>query len=423
MTISGLKSSPEWHTEIDNEIFDLLYWKNETSLDKICAIAKEKIYAEDLKNSTISEKVVNQKIESLKHAFASVVHKFQNIPRNTGWDYFEHQLRVAYNILYKSRKPTLRKLLIALHHDSIEDTDFWFSTLEETLDEKVALWVLSISKKPFWEFIKKWVNFSKNIFLNKEQIQEIKDSEILNEEWDNLSIEYLEKKYNSPENITQKEKELELLWLNSISDYDKFRIIQSTKILNRKWLLSDKYREKKKVSPDRITPEEKWAEELYSNLKKQYKDLRNDEYFSHMLEVKDFDFKYSFIKETSCLNNFFNHVILLSKKEYLLLTQEELQEIALDALEVKFFDRLDNLETTEYYKEQTPQNLKKANDKIKETEKYFYKIANEFDSIEWTEFASMLFFEVERLKNFIKEKEFQQTINQSKWWVEWTLAK
>lgn len=407
MTISGLKPSHEWHTEIDNEIFDLLYWKNETSLDKICAIAKEKIYAEDLKNSTISEKVVNQKIESLKHAFASVVHKFQNIPRNTGWDYFEHQLRVAYNILYKSRKPTLRKLLIALHHDSIEDTDFWFSTLEETLDEKVALWVLSISKKPFWEFIKKWVNFSKNIILTQEQIQEIKDSEILNEEWDNLSIEYLEKKYNSPENITQKEKELELLWLNSISDYDKFRIIQSTKILNRKWLLSDKYREKKKVSPDRITPEEKWAEELYCNLKKQYKDLRNDEYFSHMLEV----------------NDFLNHVIWLSTKEYLLLTQEELQEIALDALEVKFFDRLDNLETTEYYTEQTLQNLKKANDKIKETQKYFYKIASEFDSIEWTDFASMLFFEVERLKNFIKEKEFEQTLEQIKWWVEDTLAK
>lgn len=423
MTISGLKSSPEWHTTIDNEIFDLLYWKNETSLDKICSIAKEKIYAEDLKNWKITELVVNQKIESLKHAFASVVHKFQNIPRNTGWDYFEHQLRVAYNILYKSRKPTLRKLLIALHHDSIEDTDFWFSTLEETLDEKVALWVLSISKKPFWEFIKKGFNFSKSISLTQEQRQEIIEFKILNEEWDNLSIKYLERKYNFPENITQKEKELESLWINSLSDFDKFRIIQSSRIVNRKWLLSDKYREKKKVSPDRITTEEKWAEELYCNLKKQYKDVRNKEYFSHMLEVNDFDFKYFFRKETSCLNNFLNHVIWLSKKEYLLLTKEELQEIALDALEVKFFDRLDNLETTEYYKEQTPQNLKKANDKIKETQKYFYKIASEFDSIEWTEFASMLFFEVERLKNFIKEKEFQQTINQSKWWVEWTLAK
>jgi hypothetical protein len=46
---------------------------------------------------------------------------------------------VAYNILNNSHAPSLRKLLIALHHDSIEDTDYDFHTLETSLNIKIAL--------------------------------------------------------------------------------------------------------------------------------------------------------------------------------------------------------------------------------------------------------------------------------------------
>ncbi|MDD5770383.1 MAG: hypothetical protein PHE25_05430 [Candidatus Gracilibacteria bacterium] len=87
----------------------------------------------------------------------------------------------------------------------------------------------------------------------------------------------------------------------------------------------------------------------------------------------------------------------------------------LDALEVKFWDRLDNLETSEIYKdfdkdgrrktqEQIEKDIGKAERKITETEKYFYKIALEFDRIMKTDFSSLLCIEVAKLKNFVMTK-------------------
>jgi len=63
------------------------------------------------------------------------------------------------------------------------------------------------------------------------------------------------------------------------------------------------------------------------------------------------------------------------------LSKEEIKEVCLDALEVKFWDRIDNLRTTEIYENFTYDNYKKAQRKIVETEKYFYKIALEFDNL------------------------------------------
>jgi len=77
-----------------------------------------------------------------------------NIKRNDWSDTFDHLLRVTYAIL-ESDNPTLLKVLIAINHDNLEDTDIDFNWLKNTYwTSDIALWVDLISKKPFCSFIK-----------------------------------------------------------------------------------------------------------------------------------------------------------------------------------------------------------------------------------------------------------------------------
>lgn len=243
--------------------------------------AKQVLYWDDLKKWVISKEFVDDRLKALKHAFNWAKHKFQDRERNNWGNYFEHQLRVAYSILEKSKTPTLKKLLIALHHDSIEDTNITHEWLAENFEEHVSLWVAALSKKPFTSFIK---DHQQNpASLTENDLNRLKDLWIFSEDSDYLSEEYLEKKYNSPETLTDEDKRLENLWLNSLTDTEKFEIVESAWVLNSKWLLSDKYLRNKRFNPEKITLEEKFAEELYKKLEKKYKPVRDNEYFSHMI--------------------------------------------------------------------------------------------------------------------------------------------
>jgi hypothetical protein len=62
-------------------------------------------------------------------------------------------------MLEYSQKPSLSKVLIAMYHDIIEDTDIDFDWLKKTHGcPNIALGVELISKKPFSNFIEKDVS-------------------------------------------------------------------------------------------------------------------------------------------------------------------------------------------------------------------------------------------------------------------------
>jgi len=119
------------------------------------------------------------------------------------------------------------------------------------------------------------------------------------------------------------------------------------------------------------------------------------------------DYEYIVSESTPALNAFFNYALSIASYPNLRirLTPNEIQDVALSALEVKFWDRIDNLRTTEAYKYPTPYNITKAKRKLQETKDYFFKISQEFDKIKGTDFKMYLFFEVKRLQLFLAEFE------------------
>jgi len=270
-----------------------------------------------------------EKLKFLKQSYEISRAKMYNIKRNDWTDTFDHLLRVTYYIL-ESKNPTLLKVLIALNHDNLEDTDIDFNWLKVTYwIPDIALWVDIISKKPFCNFIE--------------------DSKI---KW---------------------------------SDYQNFEKIEEIWILNDKWLLSDDFLTRNQNN--NTSKEEKNALSEYKILEKKYKRIRNETNFNHMLNF----------------NTFYSHTLRQRNIYKLRITTDKVRLIALDALEVKYWDRIDNLKTSEIYTIFNEQTLKKARRKIKETEKYFYDISKKTHQY----IHVLIKQEVERLRTYIIVKEME----------------
>lgn len=78
--------------------------------------------------------------------------------RKDGTSYIDHLVQTLKNTIKYDETFDHDSVLIALLHDSIEDTNETFETLQSKYGNIVALWVSSLSKKPFWEYIPQWNN-------------------------------------------------------------------------------------------------------------------------------------------------------------------------------------------------------------------------------------------------------------------------
>ncbi len=73
---------------------------------------------------------------NLAYAFVKEHFHFEDL-RDTGDRYFEHLVRTAYNIMEKTKNPSRLKILIALLHDVIENTNFiGFSDISNMFHDK-----------------------------------------------------------------------------------------------------------------------------------------------------------------------------------------------------------------------------------------------------------------------------------------------
>lgn len=98
-----------------------------------------------------------QSFDCFHRTFYALYHlmkkKFKDRYRKiSGERYFEHLRWVVYNVL-ELPNPNTDKVLIAIAHDSIEDTNKSYETLNEDYEYKVALSVLALSKEPWENYI------------------------------------------------------------------------------------------------------------------------------------------------------------------------------------------------------------------------------------------------------------------------------
>lgn len=379
-------------------------WSPERQIQVFRRMIREYIY----KDSNLSEERITKALQAFKSAYELSKYKFQDIERNTGWRYFDHLIRVMQYVIVHSWVSSIKKTLIAICHDLVEDTDVDFNTLRCIFWTHIALWTLLISKEPIKNFIK--INTPRK--LNNLELSQVK--KITTENWKKLKESYLKFKYKLPQYLVEDEILAEILFIESKTDFELFDIVKESWILNSKWLISDEYLQRKSYHPESITPEERWVEELYDTIDEKYKDIRNAKYFSHMLSDKKVDYEEKIDENTHCLNKFYNHALSLvaSPNLWIKIDKETIKQIVLDAIEVKFRDRIDNLRTTEIYSVYNEKNAHKAKRKIGETKKYFLLISKEFDKLMWTDFYNLIKSEIDKLELLI--------INNHTWWfIEW----
>lgn len=322
-------------------------WSPERQVEVFWHMVEKNIYH----SLELSEERKNKALQAFTNAYELVKYKFQDIERNTGWRYFDHLIRVMQYVILNTKEPSIKKTLIAICHDLIEDTDIDFYTLKSIFGTYIALATVIISKEPIY------------VFLNAED-----------------------------------EKVLER--------------IQEVWILNLKWIPSDEFLQRKSYNPESITSEELDAFQEYKALEEKYKNMRDENYFLHIHAQKWEEYKYKIDPRTPCMNKFFSHAISLLSGTHtpLKISYPEISQIIFDALEVKFWDRIDNLRTTEIYNEWSEKNLKKAERKTKETMKYFFAISKEFDMLRGTDFYNIMRKEVIKIQEYIIQKRIELTL-------------
>ncbi len=113
----------------------------------------EKIYNNTLDESNIDEfRDFSRKFTGLYYIMKD---KFEGINRSSWERYFEHLREVVENVL-ELPNPNMNKVLVALAHDSIEDTNITYETLSDLYGHEVALAVQAISKDSWEDYQEQW---------------------------------------------------------------------------------------------------------------------------------------------------------------------------------------------------------------------------------------------------------------------------
>lgn len=151
--------SREQHYSVGQVLEAVWFLKQEKWIDKMLNSVKEKIFWNDLNDGNIDEfKGFVRKFTSLYYLMKD---KFSEVERSSWERYFEHLREVVNNVLALPN-PNVTKVLIAIAHDSIEDTNKTFEWLSEDYGHGVALAVQAISKEP-------WKNYQDFHIENSEE--------------------------------------------------------------------------------------------------------------------------------------------------------------------------------------------------------------------------------------------------------------
>lgn len=90
---------------------------------------------------------IKDKIGALKVAYEQAKHLFRWEFRRDGKRYFEHLKSVTDIVLKELPHPSLNKVIVAMLHDMMEDTEVDFQTLKRIFGEEIATAVNLLTKK------------------------------------------------------------------------------------------------------------------------------------------------------------------------------------------------------------------------------------------------------------------------------------
>lgn len=169
--------------------------KEKKGIEKMMDLIVDKIYAWDIESNG-DFKTLNRQLSS---AYTIMKDKFSDIYRD-GWErYFEH-LRAVANIVLTLDNPNEEKALIAMLHDSIEDTDIDYHTLKILYWANIAIAVQALSKKPETDYKSKaWLTAkeirNKEYFSHLESFESMRNyiEKIAIEDWFKLNEQELDK--------------------------------------------------------------------------------------------------------------------------------------------------------------------------------------------------------------------------------------
>lgn len=289
------------------------------------------------------QRMFSKSMNSFNWTYWRVKDKFKYTHRDDGKRYLEHVVWVfqIYANTFSNIKKDLEKLdvnnkqkdlikaisiinneldrvLIALDHDTIEDTDISFESLKEIHWNEIALAVFLISKPSYLDFI--------------------------HEEKEKKIVKKLQKKgiLNSKCLISDKIKAKLFIEKNSktLSKIDKITIF--------KW------------NDYKITKEEERGIKEYQKIKENNKPVRNYFYFKKMKSYK----------------SMYKYATSLNKKYNLLLNKEKLERITKNAIYIKLSDRINNLSDMKIAWKDDPERIET---KLIETEKKLLPIAKELN--------------------------------------------
>lgn len=161
-------------------------------------------------------------------AYNLMKQKFSEVIRDDWERYFEHLRAVTNIILEFIPEPNKEKVLIALLHDSIEDTNIDFHTLDILFWSKIAIavvwlskkdWVLYVSEKEILENYQNSNDFYKLVESDEEEILKSIWKERRNEEYFG-HLELFDSMLNYVKTIIEEEN-IEWLTENEIIDITK----------------------------------------------------------------------------------------------------------------------------------------------------------------------------------------------------------
>lgn len=117
----------------------------------------------------LSARDVKTKMWKLNKAYTDAKELFRGEFRADGKRYLEHLKSVTDIILKELPHPSLEKVIVAMLHDLLEDTEVDFETLKKTFGEQIAIAVNLLTKKSIDYYMEEWEDKEYVKTLGKEE--------------------------------------------------------------------------------------------------------------------------------------------------------------------------------------------------------------------------------------------------------------
>lgn len=264
----------DWKININNDITE--FFNEETFHKKNIEILWDEIFDVIYKGAWVEIREAKEELYKMEMSYIIAKDAHRKQYRESWERYFEHVREVAHIVLRELPNPSLKKVIIAILHDIVEDTDVDYHTIKNLFWSEIADWVLKISKNDFSFYIE---NIKDRNLRNDARFIYWKKSR-----WGELSTEEL-KKLKHINSVLKWIRNVDYFWHMKDLDNDTLDVKFADRIHNLRTQWS--------CSKDKIIRKIKETEEYFMDLAKR----RNYKAYELMLvEINKLKIEYCIIK-------------------------------------------------------------------------------------------------------------------------------